>query len=175
MTKVINLIAGPGAGKSTTAAGLFFRMKLAGIKCELVTEFAKELTYDENWADLKRQIYVMAEQERRQRRLLGKVDYIITDAPLLTGIEYISDPIDRVAVEKATVELFEQYDNINITVVRSKPYAEYGRSQTEAEARDLDHRLAYRYIKYPMHFTVPGDEDAPIKIIERLMTLGFLG
>lgn len=43
MTSVINLIGGPGSGKSTTAAGLFFRMKSMGVRCELVTEYAKEL------------------------------------------------------------------------------------------------------------------------------------
>lgn len=67
MSLVINLIGGPGAGKSTTAAGLFFLMKCAGLKVELVTEFAKELSYDENWADLKKQLYVLAEQPPEPR------------------------------------------------------------------------------------------------------------
>ena len=46
--KVINLWGGPGCGKSTTAAGLFSIMKMRGHKVELVTEYAKELTYDRN-------------------------------------------------------------------------------------------------------------------------------
>ncbi len=38
MTKsiVINFFAGPGSGKSTTAAGVFFTLKTAGQKAELV-------------------------------------------------------------------------------------------------------------------------------------------
>ncbi len=44
--KVINLWAGPGAGKSTTAAGLFNLMKIRGYNVELVTEFAKEMVYE---------------------------------------------------------------------------------------------------------------------------------
>jgi len=40
-TKVINLFAGPGAGKSTTAAGLFAEMKRANVDVELVTEYVK--------------------------------------------------------------------------------------------------------------------------------------
>ncbi|TYO65512.1 hypothetical protein FXV83_16395 [Bradyrhizobium hipponense] len=61
MALVINLIGGPGSGKSTTAAGLFFLMKLAGLKAELVVEYAKELSYDENWSTLKNQLHVLAE------------------------------------------------------------------------------------------------------------------
>ena len=33
-TLIINLIGGPGSGKSTTAAGLFYKLKQMGIDCE---------------------------------------------------------------------------------------------------------------------------------------------
>lgn len=82
MTKVINLFAGPGAGKSTTAAALFVLMKTEGYKVELVTEYAKELVYAEDWETLNWQPAVTKEQDARQRRLVGKVDWIITDSPL---------------------------------------------------------------------------------------------
>ena len=42
-TKVLNLYGGPGVGKSTGAAYIFSMLKLAGINCELVREYAKEL------------------------------------------------------------------------------------------------------------------------------------
>jgi hypothetical protein len=41
--KVLNLFAGPGAGKSTTAAGRVQYLKLADGSCELITEVAKAL------------------------------------------------------------------------------------------------------------------------------------
>jgi len=44
-TIVVNLFAGPGAGKTTTMAGLFSKLKLDNIVCEMATEFAKELTW----------------------------------------------------------------------------------------------------------------------------------
>jgi hypothetical protein len=53
--KVINLWAGPGAGKSTTAAGLFL-MKLTGRRVELVTEYAKEVVYDQDPTRIKNQL-----------------------------------------------------------------------------------------------------------------------
>lgn len=39
---VINLFAGPGSGKSTTCAGVFNKLKLAGINCEMALEYAKD-------------------------------------------------------------------------------------------------------------------------------------
>ena len=169
MTYVINLIGGPGSGKSTTAAGLFFSMKIIGIRCELVTEYAKELVYDENWADLKRQLHVLAEQERRQRRLVAKVDFIITDSPLLTSLGYVSDPRDFYAVQESAQSLFAHYDNINFIIKRVKPYAAYGRTQTENEAREKDQLLIEHVWKdYEIEATIPGDKDAPKAILSHL-------
>lgn len=58
----INLYAGPGAGKSTTAAMQFAKLKIAGHSIELVSEYVKA------WAIAKRQvvgfdqIYLMGKQ-----------------------------------------------------------------------------------------------------------------
>ena len=61
MTKkciIVNLFSGPGAGKSTTAAGLFYKLKKQGVNCELVTEYAKHVTWRGNFSTLKNQVYV---------------------------------------------------------------------------------------------------------------------
>lgn len=42
---VINIFGGPGVGKSTVAAGLFYRLKCLHYSVELVEEFAKYLVY----------------------------------------------------------------------------------------------------------------------------------
>lgn len=39
---VVNLFAQPGAGKSTGAAYIFAKLKMAGVNAELITEFAKD-------------------------------------------------------------------------------------------------------------------------------------
>jgi len=169
MSYVINLVGGPGSGKSTTAAGLFFLMKIRGLRCELVTEYAKELSYDKNWSDLKRQLHVLAEQERRQRRLVDVVDFIVTDSPLITGIAYVSDPRDHYAVEQSARSLFASYKNINFAIDRVKPYADYGRNQTEDEAKAIDRLLLEEIWKgEPFEARVPGDINAPQKILDHL-------
>ena len=44
---VVNLAGAPGAGKSTGAAKIFSDLKMLGINCELVGEFAKDKTWEQ--------------------------------------------------------------------------------------------------------------------------------
>lgn len=55
-TKVCNLIGGPGIGKSVLASELFVKMKKNHINCELIYEYPKEVTWEENEKLLKNQI-----------------------------------------------------------------------------------------------------------------------
>lgn len=166
--KVINLFAGPGAGKSTTAAGLFFLMKLKGYKVELIIEYAKELVYNEDWETLANQELVTKEQNRRQERLLGKVDYAITDSPLLLGLIYGQNLSDD--LKNKILGYFNYYENINFFKARLKPYAQYGRNQNEEEAKEKDREigalLAAHDIKY--NLLVADDKDAPQTILDML-------
>ena len=43
---VVNLAGGPGAGKSTTMAGLFSHLKIAGYNCEMAPEWIKGKVYE---------------------------------------------------------------------------------------------------------------------------------
>lgn len=61
MLEVISLWAGPGAGKSTTVAALFNLMKRERYSVELVTEVAKDCTYEHS-VRLGDQLSVLAEQ-----------------------------------------------------------------------------------------------------------------
>jgi hypothetical protein len=116
--KVINLWAGPGAGKSTTAAGLFFLMKLTGRRVELVTEYAKEVVYDQDPTRIKNQLLILAKQDERLRRLQGQVDYVITDSPLPATWVYAKPPFQDPWFHKTVNAVFRTYDNFNILVSR---------------------------------------------------------
>ena len=48
----ICLYASPSSGKSTMAANVFSKLKMLGINCELVTEFAKDLVWDNSMTEL---------------------------------------------------------------------------------------------------------------------------
>ncbi|MCC5780545.1 AAA family ATPase [Nitratireductor sp. B36] len=169
-TKVINLFAGPGAGKSTTAAGLFNLMKIRGHNVELVTEFAKDLTWSGRHSELSNQLYILAKQEARLTRLDGKVDFIITDSPLLLGLLYATRRFQTEWFENAVRGAWDLYDNECFYIGRVKPYQPVGRNQTELEARDLDVRV--RGLLGKMQITlehINGDEDAPRKIYRSII------
>lgn len=174
--KVINITAAPGVGKSTAAAGLFNVMKTLGdFKVELVTEYAKDLTYEERNVTLANQFYLTAKQDHRLRRLVGKVDWVITDSPLPLSIAYMPEEYKE-WLEPAVWGAFERYQNFNVHLLRDpkRPYQTYGRNQSEAESMRLDCVIDHifslmedRDPDYSMEtMSGPG---APFKIFERFV------
>jgi hypothetical protein len=157
MTVVVNLFGGPGAGKSTTAAGVFANLKQKCLNVELVTEFAKDLTWDSRFFALEQQPYILGEQFYRQIRLKGKVDAIITDSPLLLGI-YYNNQNDGPTLEHLaplTMELYNLFENLNYFIRRPDEYTEVGRDYTREEAVTIDEyfkvmlndcNVAHRYV-----------------------------
>lgn len=140
---VINLFGGPGSGKSTTAAGLFYEMKTRGYKVELVTEFAKDLVYQESYFRLKDQLMILARQHHKLWVLKDKVDYAIVDSPLLLSQHYFQDngDYDEKLFKDFVLNTYNRYNNLNILLERNideQPYQEYGRSQTLDEAVEID-------------------------------------
>lgn len=133
---IINLFAGPGSGKSTTCAGLFSKLKLAGINCEMALEYAKELVWENNLETLDDQIYVFAQQLHRINILKDKVDVIITDSPLLLSIIY--DKSKNKIFKELVKEQFNNFDNLNYYVKRNSIYNPKGRLETIDEAVDKD-------------------------------------
>lgn len=138
-TIVVNLFGGPGISKSTTAAGVFSLLKLHGVDCELVTEFAKDLTWEERQKTLRNQIYIFGKQHHKLWRLNKAVDVIITDSPLLLGLIYDTEYNEE--LRNLIIKTFKTYNNMNFLLKRVKPYNPNGRSQTKDEAIALDHKI----------------------------------
>lgn len=137
-THVINFFGGPGIGKSTTAAELFVQMKRERMNVELVTEYAKDMVWEERSSIFEDQIYIFAKQNRRLKRLVGKVEFIITDSPLLLGCVYNSDR----DLKNLVVNTFDEYNNINFFLQRNVDnYTEVGRNETLLEAIEKDNQL----------------------------------
>ena len=137
-TTVINLIGSPGTGKSTIASELFAKMKWLGYDVELVSEYAKELVWEQRHETFKNELYIFAKQQHRLFRLQGKVKYIITDRPLLLSIFY-NDKYGNESdnFRNMVLEEIRKFENIDIFLNRTKPYVSKGRNQTEEESKEF--------------------------------------
>lgn len=143
-TLVVNLIGGQGTGKSTIMANLFAWLKWHNVDCEMCSEFAKELVWEERKETFKDELYIFAKQNHRLFRCNGKVDVIITDRPLIMSVVYnraYGNP-DKVvwntAYEYLIRETFHSYNNFNILLNRVKPFNPNGRNETEEQAKEFD-------------------------------------
>lgn len=170
-TLLVNLYAGPGAGKSTGAAYIFAKLKMAGVDCEYVSEYAKDRVWQEDQFPLQHcQLYVTGKQCLKIYRLLGKVDVIVTDSPIAVGAMYTTEkPYQDVCLYEA-----KKYKNTyNLFVNRFKPYNQNGRNQTEEEAKEIDRKIKAFLTDNNLEFKeINGTEEgynAIVKdIIERL-------
>lgn len=167
---IVNIYGGPGAGKSTTAAGVFSQLKLKGINCELVTEYAKDLTYERRHNTLENQIYVFAKQYHRIHRVLSHdVDFIITDSPILLSLAYLQDNSVAAAEFRSLVKaVHESMNTLDYKILRVKPYKKYGRSQNEEEAVSIDTKIN-ELTSFKKE--VNGDVDGVDEIVDDIVSL----
>ena len=134
---VVNLFGAPGAGKSTGAAYIFSKLKMAGVNAELVTEFAKDKVWEESKAVFQNQAYIFGKQYFRISRVQDKVDVVITDSPILLSSFYANDEVLGEEFDALIMKVFNSYDSMNVFINRVKPYNPSGRFQTEAESDEL--------------------------------------
>lgn len=134
--KVINLFGGPGSGKSTLQAGLFYEMRKRNLNVEHIAEFAKDMVWEERYNAFTDQLFILANHHRRLHLLDGKVDYVVTDSPiLLTNMYMYQDPRPYASkLYDLVIDIHHMYDNVNIFINRKHSYVELGRNQNESEA-----------------------------------------
>ncbi len=156
----INLWAGPGAGKSTTAEGVSHSLKKAGYKVELVQEYIK------NWAYMKRvpqsfdQAFIFANQLHSEDFLLNRgVDVIVTDSPVLMNLSYSKrygfEPWPHLLEIGRAFE--KNFPSVNILLSREGiEYQQNGRYENHTEAVWMDnfmqefmHQCGVNYIRIP--------------------------
>lgn len=138
-TQIINLFGGPGTGKSTIAALVFGELKKKGYEIELVTEYAKDKVWEESYKTLENQIYVFGKQLHRIWRIKNKVNFIITDSPILLSIIYDKEKNDN--LKKLVLDVHNNFNNINILIKRDTIYNPNGRFQNEIEAKLIDKQI----------------------------------
>lgn len=156
---VVALIGSPGAGKSTLSAYIFAKLKMLGVNCELVTEFAKDKVWENNDVALENQVYVFAKQYYRISRCADKVDVIVTDSPLaLTPLYNKEEPDIAKPLNELALAIFKKYPTFTYFLRRVKKYNPVGRLQTEAESDEISKQLEEVLFKYNINYKkIDGD------------------
>jgi hypothetical protein len=140
---VVNLIGGPGTGKSVLAADIFSVMKKAGTRVELAAEWIKAPVYEGRLSVIEDQLYVLAKQHRNISRVVDQVDYIVCDSPLLLCPIY-AKPGYYPLFKELTFDVWGQYRNLTFYVERPEnwEYHTEGRYQSAIdEAKAVDAKI----------------------------------
>ena len=166
-TLFVNLFGGPDAGKSTTAAGVFYLLKTEHIVSEYISEYAKDRVWHGDGHTLGQyQKYVHAKQAQRYARLEGKVQVAVSDAPPLLGLVY-GRHLEFQEWEDYVYADFLRHWNLNIFLRRpaDKPYQTEGRLQSEEDAKKLDDLILRLLASHVSFYNVDADEHAPQTIV----------
>ena len=145
-TTIINLYGGPGAGKSTSAAYLYYLLKCQNANVELVREYVKDWAWEGRAFGAYDEIYFLGKQVRHESMLFGKVNWIVTDAPVYMTAYYASIYCSSTLAQgiKATADSFYQqaaedgHQHLHIMLNRIRPYIQEGRYQSESQAHAVD-------------------------------------
>jgi hypothetical protein len=146
MTTIVHLYGAPGAGKSTTAACIFSRLKRAGVNSEIVTEVAKDWCWNNRKIGKYEQVFLPSKQMLKETCLIGKVDVIVTDSPFPLGGFYYSLKYGNQQYEKFLFSLLEDIkedgnDILSFLIFKKKKHNDSGRVHSEEESFEIERKL----------------------------------
>jgi hypothetical protein len=148
---LVNLVAGPGAGKTFCAWTLAAEAKRNHISTEIIGEAAKELIRNGMEPGKFGQYILFGEQLRREVSLIGKVDLVITDSPVFLGLPYARKYAGKkqynalLQVMKCYYDTLCEQEPVILNVFVNRPncikYESEGRLESLQEAMDIDEEL----------------------------------
>lgn len=157
MTKVINLLGGPGCGKSTLARLISAKLSYMGYNTELVTEYCKNHLFMGLQPEGFDQLYFFAKQVRSESIKYGKVDYIVTDSPIILSAIYEHHYSGDSIIEPSMFKFFDAckkqgVEHLNFVIGRDLGYNPVGRYQDESDAIKIDSEVLQYLIKHNIEF-----------------------
>lgn len=178
MTQIINFYGGPGSGKSTSAALFYYLLKSHGKNAELVREYIKDWAWEDRKVSTYDQLYILGKHVRKESLLYNKVDWIVTDYPILMSIFYANEycpPFLVEGVKAAALAYFKQsemdgHKHIHILLKRGDiPYVKEGRYQDKDEALLIDSSISSLLYELKIPFIgVESKNEELVKIYETL-------
>lgn len=175
-TKVINLFGGAGAGKSTLASAIFYELKMRGLRAEQVGEYIKKWAWAGRVPGKFDQFYIFGQQCYSESLLYEKVDFIVTDSPLML-IPFYEQKLNQTDLLEDTVNKFMNYAEQhgvsyhNFWLERPNYYDTKGRYQSKEEAAETDLELK-KFLESKNHFLINLPKDDKLRIKEVLKSVG---
>jgi hypothetical protein len=173
---LVNVFGAPKSGKTTMMASVLAYLKLRGIKCEMATDYPKEIIYEERFSLLKRQLYILAKQEKRIYDLYKYSDVVITDCPILHSIVYNSEEFQT--LHPFIIKMHESYNNLNLVLKRTKQ-PNYGcfKIFSPEQLTEIENRIISAVSPYKHYVLVqePESIEKAIEIVAETLKLKLKG
>lgn len=138
---LINLYGGPGSGKSSAMYEITGRLKTMGVAAEMSPEFVKQKVYSGDKKTFENQLYILGNQSFSQSILIGEVDVIITDAPLLLNAHYGRNEDYARELLSIVKKFNSSFQEFHFFLRRIKPFFQGGRIHNEEQSREIDKEL----------------------------------
>ncbi|HBR01146.1 MAG TPA: hypothetical protein DD738_00870, partial [Ruminiclostridium sp.] len=103
---------------------------------EYVPEYAKELVWEGNLSELQDQRSLFEIQSSRIDRLLGKVDVVVTDSPVLLNAIY--DPQHDQKLYAEVIKKHREHNTLNLFVQRGSEFQQAGRIHDLSQSQEID-------------------------------------
>ena len=182
MTVLINLLGQPSSGKTSLAAKLFSYFKDKQINVEFSPEYVKSWAWENRRISPYDQYYIFGKEAHHQSMLFNKVDFIISDSPVMLTAFYHMYYNNKNSLKYACRDFYkvaEERDKVKIMTYflpRKKEYVQEGRFQTQEEADYLSYMLKnwLDSEKIPYKELICEDENRLNYILEDLLKNGYL-
>lgn len=139
--KIVNFLGGPAARKSTLAGATYVALKELGRSVHLVQEYATYMILAGREAQLiSDQLSALAKQHHLLDILRGKVEFAVTDSPLVLNALYGRNV--PAGFEELVLDYFGRFDNVNFVLeVDWNSYTEINRVHSREDAQQKHEEL----------------------------------
>lgn len=154
-TLVINMMGGPGVGKSILAADSFSALKKNFITCDISHEYIKRKLREQAKKVVQSQIYIFGKQQFQLFGMIDDVLVVVTDSPILLSAIYpINDEPKCPFLTGLILKEYMSYNNMMYFIERDET-AEYeteGRYQDLAGAKIVDAKVKEFLLKNKIEY-----------------------
>jgi nicotinamide riboside kinase len=170
--KIVEFIAGPGAGKTTLATKLFSTLKGQCIQgLDFSREMAQEAINMGNKSYLDNQLLLLGlEYQKRLTCSKGGCQLLVTDTSVQLSRFYNQNKEFRKPISNLSFAMRHEFDTITVLVGRDKPFQSYGRAQTEKEVLQIDKWVSDNCI---IDYKYTGDFDHFLNFIHHFRSTEF--